>query len=80
MSIAAIHHDEGPLFRGGYLIVQFDPRTAQMAVYGNLSYDESAFDAALADAQEAAEMSASERLPLQYVVVRVERVAAYRPV
>lgn len=80
MSIAAIQPDEGPLFRGGYLIIQFDPRTAQMAVHGNLSYDESAFDAALADAQDAAEVSAAERLPLQYALVRVERVAAYRPI
>jgi hypothetical protein len=80
MSIAVIHPEEGPLSRGGYLIIQFDPRSAAMTVFGNVSYAESAFDEALADAQKAAELTAQDRLPTQYVVVRTERVAAYRPV
>jgi hypothetical protein len=80
MSIATIHPEEGPLSRGGYLVVQFDPRTGHLAVHGDVSYAESSFDAAIEDAQAAAELSASERLPLQYVVVRIERAAAFRPV
>jgi hypothetical protein len=80
MSIATIHPEEGPLSRGGYLVVQFDPRSGHLSVYGDVSYAESSFDTAIADAQTAAEVSASERLPLQYVVVRIERAAAFRPV
>jgi hypothetical protein len=80
MSIATIHPEEGPLASGGFLVIEFDPRTAHMAVHGDVSYAESTFDSALADAQEATEISASSRLPLQYVVVRIERTAAFRPV
>jgi len=80
MSIATLHPEEGPLVQGGYLVIEFDPRDAHMAVLGDVSYAESAFDSALEDAQKAAEISASSRLPLLYTVVRVERVAAYRPI
>lgn len=80
MSISSLHPDEGPLALGGYLVIEFDPRTAHMEVFGDVSYAESTFDTAVADAQKAAELSASERLPLQYLVVRIERQAAYRPV
>jgi len=80
MSISALHPEEGPLSRGGYLVVQFDPRNGHLSVYGDVSYAESSFEAAVADAQDAAEISSAERLPLQYVVVRIDRVSAYRPV
>ena len=80
MSIAALHPDEGPLAQGGYLVIEFDPRDAHMAVAGDVSYAESTFDTALADALKAAAVSAAARLPLQYAVVRVERVAAYKPI
>ena len=80
MSISTLHPDEGPLAQGGYLVIEFDPRDAHMAVLGDVSYAESTFDSAVADAQKAAEISASSRLPLQYAVVRVERVAAFKPV
>jgi hypothetical protein len=80
MSIATIHPQEGPLHRGGYLVIQFDPRNANMTVHGNLSYAEESLADAVADAQAAAELSAAERLPLQFIVVRIERAAAFRPV
>ena len=80
MRISALHPDEGPLSRGGYLVIQFDPRTGRMAVLGDLSYADSAFEDAVADAQDATESVASERLPLQYAVIRFDRVAAFRPV
>ena len=80
MSISSLHPDDGPLALGGYLVIEFDPRTAHLAVLGDVSYDESTFDTAVADAQKAAELSASERLPLQYLVVRFQREVAYRPV
>lgn len=80
MSITALHPDEGPLALGGYLVIEFDPRTAHMAVYGDVSYDDSTFDKAVSDAQEATELSSATRTPLQYLVVRFDRAAAYRPV
>jgi hypothetical protein len=80
MSISALHPDEGPLAGGGFLVIEFDPRTAHLAVHGDVSYDHSTFDKAVADAQDAAEISAASRLPMQYAVVRIEREVAYRPV
>ena len=80
MSIASIHPEEGPLARGGYLVIQFDPRNAHLTVHGDVSYAEANFDDAVADAQTAAALSASERLPMQYVVVGIQRAAAFRPV
>jgi hypothetical protein len=80
MSISSLYPDEGPLARSGYLVVEFDPRNAHLAVFGDLAYAESAFDDAVADAQGAAERSAAQRLPFQYAVVHIERAAAFRPV
>jgi hypothetical protein len=80
MRISALHPGEGPLARGGYLVVAFDPRTGHLAVHGDVSYAESNFEDAIADAQDAASASAQRRLPLQYAVVRIERVAAFRPI
>jgi hypothetical protein len=80
MSIAALYPDEGPLARSGYLIVEFDPRNAHLALLSNVVYDEGAFDDAVADAQEATERSSAQRLPLVYTVVHIDRVAAFRPI
>jgi hypothetical protein len=80
MSISALHPDEGPLARGGYLVMAFDTRTGHLAVHGDLSYAESSFDDAVADAQDATAVAAAQRLPIQYAVIRMERVAAYRPI
>jgi hypothetical protein len=80
MSIASIHPDEGALALGGYLVIEFDPRDGHMAVLGDVSYAESTLDSAVEDAQKASEISSVSRLPLQYHVVRFERVAAYRPI
>jgi hypothetical protein len=80
MSIAALYPDEGPLARSGYLIVEFDPRNAHLALLSNVVYEESAFDDAVADAQDATERAAAHRLPTVFTVVRIERAAAFRPV
>jgi hypothetical protein len=80
MSIAALYPDEGPLARSGYLIVEFDPRNAHLALVSNVVYDESAFDDAVADAQEMTERSSEQRLPLIYTVVHIDRRAAFRPI
>jgi hypothetical protein len=46
----------------------------------NVVYDESAFDDAVADAQEMTERSSDQRLPLIYTVVHIDRRAAFRPI
>jgi hypothetical protein len=59
MSISALHPKEGPLSRGGYLIMAFDPRSGHLAVHGDIAYAEASFEEAAADAQDAAAPAAA---------------------
>ena len=63
-----------------YMIMQFDPRTAELIKFGD-TYAASEYNLAEArrDAQEYAEQAATNNLPLQFMVVKVEVDKAYRP-
>lgn len=63
-----------------YMIMQFDPRSAEMTKFGD-TYALSDYNLSEAknDAAVAAEQAAAKGLPLQFIVVRVESVTTYGP-
>jgi hypothetical protein len=63
-----------------YMIMQFDPRNAELIKVGD-SYASSEFNIAEArrDARLYAERAAAKGLPLQYLVVQAKVDVAFRP-
>jgi hypothetical protein len=78
MSARRIAVDQGALSKTYIMIMQFDPSSAEMILFGD-TYTDSELNRAEAerDADAAAEEAASKGLSLQYVVTRVGSVAAF---
>ncbi|GIF44405.1 hypothetical protein BC793_13932 [Actinoplanes xinjiangensis] len=70
--------EHGALSSSHIMIMEFDPTNAEMAKFGD-TYADSEFNRAEAerDAEAAAEKAASKGLKRQYLVVRVNAVAAF---
>lgn len=79
MAITDIDVERGPLSDGYYLILSFDPRNAQLAVFGEYSFAPGNVAEAVDEAKQAAEQAAARGLPLQYLVVQAVTKYGYRP-
>ncbi|TQJ26150.1 hypothetical protein FBZ33_6536 [Micromonospora sp. A202] len=79
MAIVPIDPAQGPLSTGSYLVMSFDQRNAQLAVFGDHSYMEGNVSEAIEEAKHGAEQAAALGLPLQFLVVRVSTEHGFKP-
>ena len=80
MSVGEVAVERSALSSTHLMIMQFDHSNAEMVKFGD-TYADSDYNRAEAerDAADYAKQAAAKGLPLQYLVVRVQTVAAFGP-
>lgn len=68
---------ENPLARIEYLVMQFNPSDASLTVVDSVAYDASSRQAALDDAEQAAQQARANNQPRTYTVIRIATEATY---
>ncbi|MEV4161861.1 hypothetical protein [Nonomuraea dietziae] len=68
---------DGPLSLTEFVVMEFNHHNARLSVHGAHTCSARNLDDVLADAQDAATAASAKKLPVTYVVVRVQQEAVF---
>ncbi|WP_327591313.1 hypothetical protein OHA25_60275 (plasmid) [Nonomuraea sp. NBC_00507] len=68
---------DGPLSSTEFVVMEFNHSNGRLSVHGTYTYSAHNLDDALSDAREAATVASVQKLPVTFVVARVQEEAVF---